>query len=125
MLTSRNGKNSEMNRKVVPMSNQATCYKDIWGNICIASPNLKLSDTISKWSVSHSCPFIPRETANTIHSIQGWVGLIAKLDTVEKKKVPCPCLESNPDSSLIKIIAYKLQGAIKGAILSEADSMRG
>lgn len=45
------------------------------------------------------------ETANTIHWIQGWVGLRANLDTVKKKGVPCPYLESNPDSSVIEIIA--------------------
>jgi len=105
MLTSRDVKNSEMNMKVVPKSNEATWYKDIWGITSIASPTLKISDTIEKWSVSHPCHFIPRETANTIHRIQGWVGLRANLGIVEKKEVPCPCLESNPDSSLIEIIA--------------------
>jgi hypothetical protein len=35
----------------------------------------------------------------------GWVGLRAHLDSVEKRKPFCPCSGSNPDSSVVQLVA--------------------
>jgi hypothetical protein len=45
------------------------------------------------------------ETAAGTHCIGGWVGPRAGLDVMEKRKIPCPCLELNPDSSVIQPVA--------------------
>jgi hypothetical protein len=41
----------------------------------------------------------------SIHLDKGKVGLRAWLNAVEKKKIPCNCLESNPDYSVVQSVA--------------------
>jgi hypothetical protein len=43
-----------------------------------------------KWSVSRPGRFTPRKKAPRTHSIGGWVGPRAILDTVVKKEIPAP-----------------------------------
>jgi hypothetical protein len=43
----------------------------------------------------------PRDT----HWIGGWVGPRAGLDTMEKRKNPCPCQESNPGCPACSLVA--------------------
>jgi hypothetical protein len=57
---------------------------------------------VTMWSASQPGPFIPRETAPRIHWIEGWVGPRASLDTVEKRKIPSPCRDSNPDHPIVE-----------------------
>jgi hypothetical protein len=52
----------------------------------------------SEWiALCHSC-FIARERAPGMHCRGGCVGPRGGVDAVEK--ISCPCLESNPDSSV-------------------------
>jgi hypothetical protein len=52
----------------------------------------------TEWIAScHGC-FTARERAPGMYCIGGWVGLSGGLNAVEK--ISCPCLESNPDSSV-------------------------
>jgi hypothetical protein len=45
------------------------------------------------------------ETALGIHFIGGWVGPIAGLDIMEKRKISCPYWELTPDSLVIYLLA--------------------
>jgi hypothetical protein len=49
-----------------------------------------------EWSASRPGLFTPRERALGTHWIGGWVGPIAVLDAVLKRKIPSPRRESNP-----------------------------
>jgi hypothetical protein len=51
-----------------------------------------------EWSVSHPCPFTPRERAPGTHWIGGWVGSRAGLDAVVTRKIPSPYRDSKPPS---------------------------
>jgi hypothetical protein len=42
------------------------------------------------------------------HWIRGWVGFRGGLDAAEKRRISCPCRESNYDSSIIQPVALPL-----------------
>jgi len=52
----------------------------------------------SEWSALFPGCFTLRKKASVTHWIGGWMGSIAGLDTVRKRKIPlsCPCWESDP-----------------------------
>jgi hypothetical protein len=52
-----------------------------------------------EWSASSLGRFSPREKAPGMHFIGGWVGPIAGLDAVERRKIPSPYWDSNLRSS--------------------------
>jgi hypothetical protein len=53
-----------------------------------------------EWLASRTGYFTPRERAPGTHSIGGWVGPRAGMDTaVLKREIPSPCWDSNPRSS--------------------------
>jgi hypothetical protein len=68
--------------------------KTYWENGGIASRILNL-DTRRSFRPQ---PLYPGD----ITSCNLWVGLIAVLDAVVKRKIPSPCQESNPAQALIK-----------------------
>jgi hypothetical protein len=57
---------------------------------------LTLTPDGGEWSSSRPNRFTPGENASSNHSIEGWVGRRACLDVLEKRKVSCPCWDSNP-----------------------------
>jgi hypothetical protein len=61
-----------------------------------------------KWSASHSGHFTHRERAPGTHWIGGWVGPRAVLDAVVKRKIHCPCQESNPSTPIVQPITQSL-----------------
>jgi hypothetical protein len=52
-----------------------------------------------EWSAALSGRFTPRERPPGTHWLGGWVGIRARLDAVEKGKIPSPWQDSNPRSS--------------------------
>jgi hypothetical protein len=50
-------------------------------------------------------PLYPQEKSLGTNWIEGWVGPIAGLDTVLKRKIPSPRRESNPDYSIVQPVA--------------------
>jgi hypothetical protein len=60
-----------------------------------APPFLTSAVDESKWSASRLDPFTLGERAGCTHWVGGWVGRRAGLDTVEKRKIICPCGELN------------------------------
>jgi hypothetical protein len=58
----------------------------------------------SGWLASLPGRFIPRKRAPGTHWI-GWVGPIAVLDAVVKRKIPSPGLESNPRTLIVQPVA--------------------
>jgi hypothetical protein len=50
----------------------------------------------------------PGQIAPAIHLIGGWMGPRAGLDLVEKRKISCPCLESNPGRPAYSLSLYRL-----------------
>jgi hypothetical protein len=63
--------------------NWEPCHDDVWA--------------LDGGERSASCSglFTPGEIVPGTHWIEGWVGPRASLDTVEKRKISCPCQESN------------------------------
>jgi hypothetical protein len=62
-----------------------------------------------EWSASRLCHFTPREKAPGTNQIRGWVGPIAGLDNVEKRKfLNLMGLELNRSCHPIQIISYIL-----------------
>jgi hypothetical protein len=51
--------------------------------------------------------FTPRERAPGTRWIGGWVGLIAVVDVVVKRKIPSPCQESNPRTPIVQPVAQR------------------
>jgi hypothetical protein len=49
----------------------------------------------------------PRERTPGTHSIGGWMGLRAGLDTVVKRKIPSPRQESNPRTPIVRPVAQR------------------
>jgi hypothetical protein len=49
-----------------------------------------------EWSASRPGRFTPGKRVHGTHWIGGWVSPRAGLDAVEKRKISCPCRESNP-----------------------------
>jgi hypothetical protein len=39
--------------------------------------------------------------------VGGWVGSKADLDAVVKRKIPSPCQESNPRTSIVQLVAQR------------------
>jgi hypothetical protein len=66
-----------------------------WGRGGIAPPFLTLTLDEGKWSASRPGLFTPGERAPGTHWTGGWVGLRARLDAVEKRKIFL-CRKSNP-----------------------------
>jgi hypothetical protein len=65
------------------------CHEGIWESGGIAP--LFLTSTLDggQCSASHLCHFTPGEGSPAIHCIRGWVGTIAGLDVMEKRKISC------------------------------------
>jgi hypothetical protein len=59
-----------------------------------------------EWSASRPGRFAPRERSAGTHRVGGWVGPIAVLDAVVKRKIPSPCRESNPTSPALYRLSY-------------------
>jgi hypothetical protein len=68
--------------------------EDIWGSGGIDPCILTLS-TRWKWSNSRPGRFTHGKRAFDAHWIGGWEGPRARLDSTEKRKIPCPCRELN------------------------------
>jgi hypothetical protein len=60
-----------------------------------------------EWSASHPGRFTPRERAPGTHCIGGWVGPIAVLDAVVKRKILSPRRESNPKTPIVQPVAQR------------------
>jgi hypothetical protein len=60
-----------------------------------------------EWSASSPGSFIPGERASGTYWIGGWVGHRVGLHAVEKRKISCPCRESNRDSSTVRPVARR------------------
>jgi hypothetical protein len=58
-----------------------------------------------EWSASRPDRFTPRERSPGTHWIGGWVGPIAVLDTVVKRKIPSPHQESNPRTLIVQPVS--------------------
>jgi hypothetical protein len=80
--------------------------KTYWESGGIAPRILDLG-TRWEWSASRLGRFTPRERAPGTHSIGGWVGPRAVLDTVVKKKIPSPRRESNPRTPIVQPVAQR------------------
>jgi hypothetical protein len=71
-------------------------------------------------------PFTPRplnrrERAPGTHWTEGWVGPRAGLDTM-KNKISCPCWESNPDSSVVRLsLPPASAGLLRGLLIKPED----
>jgi hypothetical protein len=78
--------------------NWAPCYEDVLG-VWRYSSMRSLTSTLDggKWSASRPGRFTPRERDPGTH----WVGPRASLDAVVKRKIPSPCQDLNPDSSIL------------------------
>jgi hypothetical protein len=50
-------------------------------------------------AVSH-----PGKEPPDTYQTESWVGLKARLKAVEKRKISCPCHESNPDSLTVQSV---------------------
>jgi len=66
---------------------------------------LNLSARWSEWSASRPGRFTPAERATGTHSTGGWMGPNAGLDVVGRRKIPSPCLESNPGIPARSLVA--------------------
>lgn len=47
-------------------------------------------------------PLYPRGNSPSIHYVEGSVDLRANMAAIEKRKIACMCLDSNPDSSIVQ-----------------------
>jgi hypothetical protein len=74
----------------------------------MASPFLTPALHGDEWSVSRPCRFTPGERAPGTHRIGGWVGPRASLNTVELRKICCPCRESNPGRPTRSLLLSRL-----------------
>jgi hypothetical protein len=60
-----------------------------------------------EWSASRPGRFTPRERAPGTHSIGGWMGPRAVLDTVMKRKIPSPRREPNTRTPIVQPVAQR------------------
>jgi hypothetical protein len=75
-------------------------------------------------SASRSGRFNPRERGPGTHYIRGCVGLSAGLDAVAKRKVSCPCRQSNSNSLVFQPVADRYtDGAIPAADMIESRKL--
>jgi hypothetical protein len=56
-----------------------------------------------EWLASPLCQMIPVEKAIGNHFIGGWVCSSFGLNIMEKRRISCFCVETNPDSSVVQI----------------------
>jgi hypothetical protein len=68
---------------------------------------LQLLDLGNKWR-SRPDRSTPGEKAHGTHWIGGWVDPRAGLDTVEKRKISCPCRKSKPGRPARSPSLYRL-----------------
>jgi hypothetical protein len=68
-----------------------------WGNGGIAPRILDLGTRWRRGQLHTPVALPPRKEPPGTHWIVGWVGPRAGLDLVMKRKIPCPCPDSNPD----------------------------
>jgi hypothetical protein len=60
-----------------------------------------------EWSASRPGHFTSKERVPGTHWIGGWVGSIAVLDAVVKRKIPSPRRESNPRTPIVQPVAQR------------------
>jgi hypothetical protein len=60
-----------------------------------------------EWSASRTGLFTPRERAPGTHWIGGWVGPIAVLGAVVKRKIPSSRRESKPRTLIVQPVAQR------------------
>jgi hypothetical protein len=69
-------------------NNKVNCYAtETRQSGGIALPFFTLAPVADEWSISHPDPLYPRETTPGSHFVGFWMGPIASLDVVEKRKV--------------------------------------
>jgi hypothetical protein len=88
--------------------NYATSHKDKWESEIIAPPLSIPALSGGEWP--GSCPrrFTPGEITPSSCWLGCWVGFTTSLDRVNKRKICCPCRESNSNSSAF-ITAHALR----------------
>jgi hypothetical protein len=89
--------------------NEAPHHEDKSGSGGTAVPFLTLALDGGEWSASRPGRFTAGETEPVNHWIGGWVGPRASLDTVEYRKIPCPCRKSNPSRPAHSPSLYRLR----------------
>jgi hypothetical protein len=79
-------------------------YTLVWGN----SVTLYFTSALvgGEWSASRPGRFTSGRVLG-IHWIWGWVCTRAGLDVVSKRKIHSPCLESNPDHTIVQPVASR------------------
>jgi hypothetical protein len=63
-----------------------------------------------EWSASRTGRFTLMERIPGTHWVGGWVGPIAVLDAVVKRKIPSPRRESNPRTTIVQPVAQRYTG---------------
>jgi hypothetical protein len=63
-------------------------------------------------------PLKPEETPLDTHYVGGWVVPRAGLDTVERRKISCPCQESNPGRPSRSPSPYRLKLSFPNIIIN-------
>jgi hypothetical protein len=88
--------------------NWAPCHGGVLGEWMYSSTH-SLTSALhgGEWSASRPCRFTPREIVPGTHWIGGWVGIIAVLDAVVKRKIPSPRREWNPRTPIIQPVAQR------------------
>jgi hypothetical protein len=74
-----------------------------------------------EWLASSTSRFASGETARGAYCVGDWVGPKGGLDFLKKRKISCPCLELNPDSSPVQPVASSLYRLIYIYIYNEND----
>jgi hypothetical protein len=79
----------------------------------MAPPLLDSALDEGEWSVS--CPgfFTPEVGAPGIYWVGDWVGPRAGLDSVKKRRISCPCRESNSDHSTCSLVAVSTELSLR------------
>lgn len=61
----------------------------------------------------HALAAVPLEKSSDTHWIGGWMGTVASLDVMEKRKISYPCQDSNPDIWTVCILSRLSTGHAK------------